>query len=96
MTFAKPLLYSNKRCQPCIAIKRKLTSKGIDFDEVMVSELDYTEQETARAKLEQDGYSSAPVVYWTDADGVDGSFAGFNVYELEKMIGAYSREQVTA
>ncbi|MGO2150880.1 MAG: glutaredoxin family protein [Microbacterium gubbeenense] len=96
MTYDKPLVYSNKTCQPCIALKRSLNNKGIEFDEIMVSELDHAEQERTTATLAADGYQSAPVVYWTNQDGTNESFSGFDVFELDKLVATYGRAVATA
>ena len=90
MTPMRPLIYSKNRCQQCIAVKRKLKMEGIEFDEVNIDDLGFTEQQETVEKLKEDGFQGAPVVYWTNSDGEAKSFYGFNIYEVEKLIEAHS------
>jgi glutaredoxin-like protein NrdH len=71
-------VYSKPACPQCDATKRHLTTKGVEFEVV-----DITQDNAAREAVLALGYSSAPVV-------VSGSthFSGFRPDKLNAVIDA--------
>jgi glutaredoxin len=81
----KITIYTTEPCQKCIAVKRWLGDRGIVPDEeVNMVKLSPDVADEVRARLAQDGYMQAPVIY---AEGIPGvsHFQGFDVGELEKI-----------
>lgn len=76
----KITVLSKPGCQPCIAVKRWLTKRDIDF-----SPLDVTESADAYAEVQRLGYEGVPVTVIRDEAGeiVDHWF-GFIPANLEK------------
>lgn len=82
-------VYTKKRCQPCLAVKRRLREKKVDFTEVNVDELTEDELTEALEHLAADDHKASPVVYFLDADGVVESFSGFNPYKTDEIVKLY-------
>lgn len=78
-------VYTKPRCQPCTAVKRKLTDKGVPFTE------DDATAPGNTAAIKALGYQGAPVTLWT-VDGVESHFQGFDVNELDKIVAAHERQ----
>lgn len=66
-------VYTKPDCQPCKAVIRWLDNKGVDYD--VKPAMEHIEH------LAELGYRSAPVV-----EHAEGSFFGFNVPELTKLV----------
>lgn len=71
----KVTVYTKTNCVQCDATKRWLKRYGIDFDSINLEE-----SPEAMAKVQELGYSAAPVVV-TDTD----SWSGFRISKLEKL-----------
>lgn len=74
-----PTVFTQPGCQPCRAVKRWLSDRGIAYDEADVSS-----EPKALAQLKEWGYMQAPVVAY-EVDGEVKHFSGFNPYELEDL-----------
>ncbi|TQJ60513.1 ribonucleoside-diphosphate reductase class Ib glutaredoxin subunit [Arthrobacter sp. SLBN-83] len=74
-------LYSKpKGCVQCDATKRKFKKEGVEYTDV-----DVTQDATALEFIKSLGYSQAPVVYVSKADG-DHHWSGYDVNEIDEHI----------
>jgi len=75
-------LYSKpKGCVQCDATKRKFKKEGIEYTDV-----DVTQDATALEFIKGLGYSQAPVVYVSKADGSIAHWSGYDVKEIDEHI----------
>lgn len=74
------IVYVKPDCVQCDATKRRLTQKGIPFQEA-----DATEENT-RAALVCAGYLSAPVVF-VEADSGKQRWAGYKPDRIDALVG---------
>lgn len=79
-------VYAKDSCQGCVATKRFLAKRCVEFAVVNVDEDD-----AVREMLVGRGFSQMPVV--DPGNGVDGWFSGFNPAKLSQVV---SREVLAA
>ena len=80
----KVTVYTKSNCVQCEATKRWLRKGKIEFDTVNLEE-----SPEAMAKIQEMGYSAAPVVI-TDVD----SWSGFRISKLENLKAELRSEEV--
>ncbi|QGJ94177.1 glutaredoxin [Corynebacterium phage EmiRose] len=74
-------VYSNPGCQPCRATRKKLTSLGIDYDEVSLADVP-----AVAATFIEEGYTSAPIVSVVDYRGaVVDTWSGYSPDKLKAL-----------
>lgn len=76
----KPTIFSQPGCVQCTAVKRKLKEKGVEVNEIDVSE----SQEAFKLLTEDWGYQRVPVVYFKGEH-----FGGFDPDRLESLVATY-------
>jgi glutaredoxin-like protein NrdH len=71
---------SSSVCVGCRFTKRRLREAGIPFEKVRLEE-----DEGAREKIKEMGYTSAPVVEVDCGDGATWTWAGFQPTQIERL-----------
>ncbi|OFI49515.1 hypothetical protein BG261_02750 [Floricoccus tropicus] len=66
-------IYTKSNCQPCKILKKHLTSKGIEFQELSI--FDYIDE------LKEAGFRSAPVIKIDDE-----MFTGLDMNKLKTLL----------
>lgn len=83
----KPTIFSQPGCVQCTAVKRKLSEKGVEYQEVDASEV----PEALALVKDEWGYQRVPVTYFQGEH-----FGGYDPYKVEALIEAYHSETVVA
>lgn len=73
----------NGVCPQCRQVKKFLTSKGVEFEEVI---FDHS-NEVHKNLIEELGVHSAPIVLPNGVSDLTGWFTGFNINKLRELAG---------
>lgn len=77
-------LYVTNNCYRCRAVERWLGDRDIPFTETNMEEVDPAEATEIRTRLAEKNFTQAPAVFFADDEaGIEVSFTGFDVTQLE-------------